>query len=55
MFKDKDADLYVLLFAKHSAKKDLDPNISFWFKIHFKTISRSTSRFRIESRDKPKS
>ena len=28
MFKDLDADLYVLLFAKHSAK-DLDPNIIF--------------------------
>ena len=56
MFKDLDADLYVLLFAKHSAK-DLDPNIilvqnPFQGQV---TIDSELSHMMDQSRDKPKS
>ena len=55
MFKDLDADLYVLLFAKHSAK-DLDPNIilvqnPFQGQV---TIDSELSHMMDQSRDKPK-
>ena len=56
MFKDLDADLYVLLFAKHSAK-DLDPNIilvqnPFQGQV---TIDSELSHMMDQTRDKPKS